>query len=254
MTVPSWTCGAGPESLAGSDVHVWRISLAADRLRIRDMEALLPLEERRSTDALHFERDRSSFCVSRGFLRMLLGTYVGVRPEEVRLRQGGRGKLFLDERFHASDIEFNVSHSAAVALIAVARGRHVGVDIEKIRPEARIEEIAGSFFSPEEARAIIAREGGSRVASFFASWTRKEAVIKAIGQSIMELSADVVVSTDVEAPARIVRVPREHGGPDGWRLRDIPADEGYAAAVCFSGPPAALRLWAPPAWDRGSDG
>ncbi len=216
------------------------------------MEALLTSEERRSTEGNHFARDRFSFCLSRGFLRTLLGKYLRVRPGDVRLRQGGRGKLFLDERFHASDIGFNVSHSGTTALIAIARKRRIGVDIERIRPDARIEDIVGSFFSAEEARAILAWEGDSRVASFFASWTRKEAVVKALGGSIVELSADVVVSTEPGTPARIVRLPREHGDPDGWRLHDITADEGYVAAVCYEGPPAALRLWDPPGWGRDS--
>jgi 4'-phosphopantetheinyl transferase len=242
-----WQSGIGPATLPSSELHVWKISLEQTPQRVRAFRALLCSEELQRCERLHFPRDRDGFCVCRGYLRVLLGRYGGAAPDRIRLTRGIHGKLALDRRVHETDIEFNVSHSGCLALIALARGRRVGVDIERAGPAGRIELISSRFFSAEEDESIRALPEESRDRAFYACWTRKEAAIKALGGSIAML-ARVIVSTDPEGPARILQMPSAApagGGNERWHLHDLPADEGYAAALCYGGPDAALRLWQP---------
>jgi 4'-phosphopantetheinyl transferase len=160
------------------------------------------------------------------------------------LTRGPYGKLALDPGFHQQDIGFNVSHSGRLALIAMARGRRLGVDIEKMGSGARIDIISRRFFSTQEDNSIRALPEELKIAAFHACWTRKEAVVKALGGSITKLYNRIIVSTAPNGPVQILQMTSD--GADGeWHLRDLPVDEGYAAALCYGGAPAAVFLWQP---------
>ena len=238
-----WQSGSGPAELSRSEVHLWKICLDQSPGTGVALQGVLSPEEEHAAEAFHFEKDRASFRLRRGFLRTLLGRYTGAAPREVRFRTGERGKLSLDPRAHGKLLEFNVSHSGSMVLLALSRDRQVGVDVERIRPTARIDEITRAFFSSPEDESIRALRDDMKVAAFYACWTRKEAVVKAFGGSIMELSARVVVSTSPAEPARLLHCPREHGEPDAWSLRDLPVGQGYAAALCYEGSQAKVSLW-----------
>jgi len=238
--------GPGPAALSGSEVHLWKISLdQAPKLSLTLREVLSP-DEKRGIEGFHFERDKASFCMCRGFLRTLLGRYIDTAPDEIRFQTGKYGKLSLDPFYHKEEIEFNVSHSGKMALLALAKNRRLGVDVEKVRSAARIDDISRAFFSPQEDESIRALPDLMRVAAFYACWTRKEAAVKALGASLMELSGEVIVSTPPGEPARLLRLPREHGEPGAWHLHDLPVGQGYAAALCYEGSSAATFLWEPP--------
>lgn len=231
-----WRVGCGPETLSAGAVHVWRVPLQQppDRIQVFT-EALCP-EEKQRRDCLRSPEAAACFCICRGLLRILLGRYESTAPEEVRLISGKNGKPTLDPLVHKSDIQFNVSHSGDVGLIAIAKGRPVGVDVEKASASRRIDEISRSLFSPQEQASIRSR------GTFYACWTRKEALVKAIGGSIAELSHKVVVSTFPRRPTQILGMLSD-GENQEWRLRDLPVGGGYSAALCYAAPPAEIFLW-----------
>jgi 4'-phosphopantetheinyl transferase len=75
-------------------------------------------------------------------------------------------------------LSFNVSHSCGLALYAVARGREVGIDLERIRADFAGEQIAERFFSPQEntmLRALPAKRAKQK--AFFNCWTRKRSPV-----------------------------------------------------------------------------
>jgi len=242
-----WQGGSGPAGLSASEVHVWKISLEQSPELIRAYDGILSSDERSRAEGASLEKERECFSLCRGFLRMLLGRYGGIAPEAIRFQKGKQGKLILDPSFPDADIEFTLSHSGRVALFALARGRRLGVDVEKIRATARLEEIARNCFSPAETEAIRGLPEDMRVNAFYACWTRKDAAIKALGGSIVELMNKVIVSTLPAGPARLLQMPSGASDASGWRLHDLPVGEGYAAALCHEGHDAEVLLWEPDA-------
>ena len=219
-----WTNAPGPETLPDGEVHVWRTSARTGGQKIDDL--------------------------AHRFLRVLLGRYTGTAPGDIRFRSGRYGKLFLDGRSGASGLQFNLSHSGTTALIVLAFGKRVGVDVERVRAAARIDDIMAEFFSQEEAARIRALTGASRIEAFYSCWTRKEAAVKALGGSIMLLADKVIVSGPREHDARLLQIPSDLGSPGEWRLLDLPVPAGSAAALCHEAPAAPVRLWTPPDWNR----
>ena len=93
----------------------------------------------------------------------------------------------------APDFDISIAHAASALAVAVGRGHTVGVDIEtmeRLRFDLRS---ARGVFSPAES-AVLAREQDWRVATL-ALWTRKEAVVKAIGWGLVH-PLDQVTVTD----------------------------------------------------------
>src|SRR5690349_2803962 len=149
--------------------------------------ATLSADERDRSARFRFDRDRRRFIVARGALRELLGRRLDTPAREVRFAYNPFGKPALSQEF-GGRLKFNVSHSADLALIAMATDREVGVDVEYIRPD--------------------------EPPTFFEEWTKQEAYVKARGEGLrdepIELSDDWWVSTFEPASGFIgtVVVPR----------------------------------------------
>lgn len=173
------------------------------------------------------------FTAARGFLRCALGRFIGCAPGEVRFEYGPHGKPTLP----GTPIRFNLSHSGDLALLGVTREAHLGVDVERLREVDHLR-IARRFFAPAEADRLARLPEQRRRAAFFAGWTRKEAVIKAVGAGLWLPLDSFEVS--LEGEAKLLRAGSSLG--HGWSLREIEAPEGYAAAIAVQGPLLDLRL------------
>ncbi|HEX7072380.1 MAG TPA: 4'-phosphopantetheinyl transferase superfamily protein [Rhodothermales bacterium] len=214
-------------------VHVWRAEIGALSAVVDAHLHVLDAEERARADRFFFERDRRCFVTARTLLRTLLGRYLNVSPAEVRFRYGEQGKpeLALDGR----DLHFNLSHAGDRVLIAVGRGRQVGVDVEHIRDVRYARSVANRFFSAYERDALQRLSDDEKRAAFFAIWTRKEAFIKALGGGLSHpLDAfDVTVSPD--EPARLVATRSDPDATSKWRMVGVDAGPEYAAALVAEG-------------------
>jgi 4'-phosphopantetheinyl transferase len=226
-SVPTDTAYHREESLV--EVLTARLDVASDALR--ESAALLSAPERQQAQRLAFARDRRRFIVARARLRQLLGTRLGVRPATIELTSGPYGKPMLAPRFRASDVRFNVSHSADLAVYAFARRREIGVDVEALRTIPDADRISARFFSAGEAAAYAALDPGARPVAFVNCWTRKEAFLKALGGGLSYPLDRVEVSLVPDAPATIVRVADTPGDACGWRLASFTPAPGFVGAV-----------------------
>jgi 4'-phosphopantetheinyl transferase len=165
---------------------------------------------------------RNEVHVSRcaGDVRASLAAYLGVDPGSVELERGAYGKPALAGE---GGIRFSVARSGGLTLLAVTRGREVGVDVERIEPERAHGPIADRLFAPDEAAELRRLPFDERTRRFFQLWTRKEAYAKALG-------------VGMAVPLRRLQAP------SGWTVEDVSVGEGYAAAVCVQGRGTRLRL------------
>lgn len=166
--------------------------------------------------AARFKRpgDGDRFLAVRAALRQLLAGYLACEPLSLTFRYGEWGKPSLE----GTPLCFNLSHSDALALIAVAQGRQVGVDVERQRDIADVDGIAERICTPQERWELDAVAPSERQGAFLAMWTRKEALAKMTGEGIRALSRDAS--------------PGRQGDCRMEQLRDIP---GYAACVAAQG-------------------
>jgi 4'-phosphopantetheinyl transferase len=164
--------------LPGNEVHVWHVYLDDAATLARCPESWLTPEEQQRADRFRFARDRQRFVSRRGAARRILGRYLDLEPRHVRFQYLTNGKPVLAEELGESDLTFNWSHSNGVALYAVARGRRVGVDLERRRLDMEHLLIAERFFAPAELAALRALPGDVQPDRFFTLWTCKEAWVR----------------------------------------------------------------------------
>ena len=217
------------------DVHVRIASL--DRLESERsyFESILAKDEINRANRFHFRKDRDRFVAGRGLLRIILSSYVGVRPGEIIFTYGSRGKPGLQPQGGRPVIEFNLAHSGGTAIYAVTRGRPVGVDIESFQPDFPAEDVARNFFSLAELAALRSLPKDMQTVAFFKCWSRKEAFIKALGDGLSCPLSDFDVSLKPGEPARLLRVNWSAEEASHWCMKDIDSIPGYAAAIVISG-------------------
>jgi 4'-phosphopantetheinyl transferase len=234
-------CLCGESKLPPDEVHVWRTSLDLPQEAFAPLSELLSPEEAERAARFRFERDRRRFVVAQGTLRRLLARYTGQAPAELLFERGPWGKPSLvSPEGGAASVRFNLSHSGELALYAVTRAREVGVDVERVRPDTAIERLASRFFSPVEAAELLSLPEPSRRRAFFDCWTRKEAVMKAVGRGLALGLDQFDVTLRPGEPPRLRRTAWDPADATRWALHVIEVPDGYAGALAVEGGCASL--------------
>jgi 4'-phosphopantetheinyl transferase len=226
--------------LLGKDVHVWTQQIRASEAALAVLERVLSDEEADRATRFRNRQLRKSFVITRGSLRHLLGSYLEVDPASIRLVTGAYGKPALAS---PAAIEFNVTHSDGLAAFALTAGCPVGIDLERIRPLASMEEIAYRFFSGEEATDLQSLPARERERAFFCCWTRKEAYVKAIGKGLCEALEHFRVTVLPNQPPRIVHLGYDTTNPQAWTLHDLTLAADYAGAIAYKDRPRSLSIF-----------
>ena len=226
---------AGSAGPAENDLHVWRLCLDTDATALGRLWDTLSADEQARTARFRKPSDRAHFTAARGMLRAILGAHLDQPPDRVQFSAGPYGKPALARS--SSGLRFNLSHADGLALVAVARGREVGVDIERIQPDAPHERLAERFFAREEAAALRSFPVDARAEAFARCWVRKEAYVKARGEGLRLPLDRFTVSLAAGAPAALRGIGSEADEAARWSLMDLPAPAGYAAALAVEGRP-----------------
>jgi 4'-phosphopantetheinyl transferase len=228
---------------AGAVAHLWCSWLDGPPARSDGRLAWLSADEVDRAARFHFTRDRDRWMAARLGLREVLGAYLGVAPGDVRLTYGVEGKPALDAP--RADLSFNLTHCEGLAVIAIARGAPIGVDVERVHDLADIGALATRFFSSSERDAVLAGADGV-TRRFFACWTRKEALIKATGLGLTFGLDRFAVSVPPDDPPRVLWMADEPGDARQWSLVHFEPAPGFVGAVAVRGPVSGLRVrwWA----------
>lgn len=210
-------------------VHLWKIvhplDAASDQLTLLS-EYELERARKMRTVQLH---DR--FVADHGILRILLGNYLDQSPKDIVFATNEYGKpsiLLPDCR-----LNFNMSHSGALTMIAICLEAEIGLDIEVIRPIPEWEEIALSHFSSQEIASIRTEPSSEQQNAFFRCWTRKEAFIKAVGMGLSIPLHHFSVSTSLSDNAALLHCDWNPEEITRWSLVHLNPGDGYVGALAI---------------------
>jgi phosphopantetheinyl transferase/predicted nucleotidyltransferase len=204
------------EPLEPHECRVWWATIAGSGPHL---EALLSSPERERWRAYAKPDDRLRFLTGAAMLRLTAAACLSVAPEALRVdrrcarcaAQHGKPRL-LDH----PDVDVSVSHAGEHVAVALARGPRIGVDVERIR-DVDVDELARSAFSSDEAAGLAALPAADRTAAFYALWTHKESIAKALGTGI----------TDDFASVSAIRT--------GASVRELACAPGYVATLATLG-------------------
>jgi 4'-phosphopantetheinyl transferase len=129
-------------------------------------------------------------------IETVLAKYLGLEPSSVRPRRSPEGKAELQ----GSAFRVNLAHSGDVALVAVGRGRDIGVDVEVLGEGTEKWSLVRHALTADESAQLQTLPVSQRSRAFLQVWTRKEALLKAAGvglsvdPQLIELEGASVVS------------------------------------------------------------
>ncbi len=224
-------------------VDVWSVRLDEPARTGSEILTLSPDEIARA-NRFHFEKDRIHFTRCRSALRDLLAGYLAIPAADIRFEYLTSGKPQLAAEQNPSALQFNVSHSANMALIAVGSEHRLGVDIEKIRGDVDTTALAERFFSLRERAGLQALPDHLRVPGFFACWTRKEAFLKATGEGLSFPLEDFSVTTHPDLDPEIEEIKGSTDNGKRWFLADLSIVDGFRATVARERSPYRLETYA----------
>jgi 4'-phosphopantetheinyl transferase len=152
--------------------------------KIACFRSILSADEKARADRFLKIEDRELYTITRGALRSLLGGYLAIEPGEIEFSYDALGKPSIAGTDAQAALNFSVSHSGAQALVGFARGRRIGVDLERVSAGTDVLELAGRYFCPNEFKTIRSLTAEMQHEAFYCGWTRKEAYLKARGEGI----------------------------------------------------------------------
>jgi 4'-phosphopantetheinyl transferase len=229
-----------PTPLAVGHVHVWKAVLHNDSLNLETLQRLLSDEEIDRAYRFHHMRDRHRFIAARGQLRLLLSHYLDQPPQTIRFDYNIFGKPFVPE---AKGLAFNLAHAGSMALYAFACHTEIGVDVEDLKADFPVADIARHYFSPVEIDVLRKLPHHLQTIAFFNCWTRKEAYIKARGEGLSIPLDSFDVSLAPGEPARLLAIRDYPTQAAEWSLVDLQPGNGYVGALVVRGGYWQVSLW-----------
>jgi 4'-phosphopantetheinyl transferase len=192
---------------------------------VADLAVTAPIEERlwslldesEQSRALRLLRPdlRRRFTVAHGVTRMVLGSCLGMAPEQVVFGAGPHGKPFVAGPA-GEGVEFNLSHSGERALVAVSEAGPVGVDVEQVRPLTDVDAVAQRILSPAELARY--EQAGDRNLFVLTAWAAKEAAVKRTGEGIARSLTTVDTTGCVPVAVGAGYLGAVSAGGAGWTV------------------------------------
>ncbi|MFD9432849.1 4'-phosphopantetheinyl transferase family protein [Streptomyces sp. NPDC060002] len=228
--------------MTGHPVQVWWARLEDARAGLR---ALLDPVEHARYEATVDPAGRGRFLVGCALSRLILGELLGLPPADVPLRRvcprcgGPHGKVHLalppdGPSCTRPAYGFSITHSGALVGVAVRRGGEVGLDVEESHGDMDVDSAARVALSAPELAALYARPAAERQPAFLRTWTRKEAVLKALGVGLgvppreLEVSAPDKPPTILTWPGRLATRPH-------MSMTDLLVNGVHPAALAVTG-------------------
>ena len=191
----NWYDQTSFSELQDNEIHIWLNYLNVHEARIKHFYPLLSAKEKERSERFKFYKHRKDFIASHGFLHTVLAYYNDTPANEIEFFHSEKGKPFLLKKQNRNNIQFNLSHSNNMAILAVCKKHSLGVDIEYAEKKVDWEGISKRFFTPKEQSTFFKLPEDQQEDAFFKIWTRKEAHMKVTGFGLSLSPTQFEVST-----------------------------------------------------------
>jgi 4'-phosphopantetheinyl transferase len=213
-----------------NEIHVWLLDLNLDLHKVDQLSNILSEDELTRAKKFHFEHHQHRFIITRANLRFILSKYLKITAQEIEFIYSEKGKPSLVKTCNQEGIEFNLSHTDNLALYAFTKNQKIGVDLEKIKDNCDIENLAKRFFTNNEYQVISNLERKQQPQAFFQAWTSKEAYLKATGEGLGGGLENIEINLHSQE-RELVRIEGNKQLVENWTLEKIDINDDYIATL-----------------------
>jgi len=206
---------------------VWQIRISNFVPAIHHFVSLLSPDEIENANHFNFEKDKNSYIIRWGILRLLLSEYLHQNAATIAFGKGKNKKPFVLQNEKTVDVYFNISHSDDCVLIAFANSE-IGIDAEKIDRTFNYRDMLPVLFSPKETNAI--NISADAAIYFYKFFTRKESLLKATANGIGNYIIIIpVLDGDHSMPEN-----NEVDIKSNWQLSSFKLEDNYTASIAYA--------------------
>ena len=215
-------------ALTKKNILVFYFSLNGLIKNIASFRDLLSQDEQEKAQRFFFEKDKDQYTLARGVLRVLLGHYTNVMPPRITFSYHAHGKPYLKD---FPSIQFNVSHSKEMVMLALNYEDPLGVDIECMQRKIDVDGISKSFFNDKEHSRLLGLSGINKKRLFFYQWAAKEAFVKAIGRGLSFSLKNIEIAFNTKEELEIATLHDSSENPANWILHALGFIPKYVAVL-----------------------
>jgi 4'-phosphopantetheinyl transferase len=204
-------------------IDIWQFSLANEPAYAK---SILNDDEQKRAQRFYFTRHQRRFTVARAFMRLILAHYLNTSPKLLNFSYNSYGKPALTPY---QELDFNLSHSGDLGLLAVGQRIELGIDVEffSARP---YQDIASHLFSATELQGLQQLPALLKPLGFFHVWAQKEAFIKASGLGLAyptkKFSVPILPPADTQLIDSLINQKRQ--------LLSFMPGPACCAALCYN--------------------
>lgn len=215
-----------------SELHVWQIELDIRQRLYSSLVSLLSPEEIYDANTFIFEEEFCRYQISHGFKRLVLSKYLNIPPKTLHFENTQYGKPFISHLQNPLNIQFNLSHSHNLILMAITLRDAVGIDVEYYAKEFFEETLINTIFSPNEQLFFSSlTEEEERKKAFYRCWTRKEAYLKAQGIGLISDLKSISVDLGEFPSDHWLSMPGNLKEKTAWKLFSLNLGKFYTASL-----------------------
>ena len=230
-------CPQAPPSIRQSHrVDVWIFSLDCPRFELQRFSELLSPNEQARCSRFSQTGLAARWTVARARLRQILGSYLDGAPYRDDFAPNAFGKLRIKSTLE-QPLHFNLSHSAHVCGVAVCLSGEIGLDIETI--DIPPWDVEPDVFTRRERDELACYTGTEKPLAFYRGWTRKEAVIKAMGRGLSFPLQSLEVGLSRTEP-RLHRLGSDDN-PD-WTITGLEKEDVWVGALAMRTAGASIEV------------
>jgi 4'-phosphopantetheinyl transferase len=186
------------------------------------LAAMLDEHERGRLGRFRRPADQARYLAAHALVRLVLADTVGTPAAALAFDRTCRCGAQHGKPVLPGGPGFSLTHAGDLVGVAVHAGGDVGLDVEQVRELADLPAMVAHVCSPQESAADAE--------TFFTLWTRKEALLKAVGTGLATPMSAITLG-----PAGILDWTGEDAPHDPLWLADLRPAAGYHAAVAGTG-------------------
>lgn len=219
------------QSREDTSIHLWIINTDGSNIPLDYYKSILSKQEQERADRFHHSEQIRRYIIAHARLREILGSYLRINPNAINYSSNSHDKPFLVVKPGQQDVQFNLSHSHEIAIIAIAQFRPVGVDVEWLKPLPDYMNIARKYFSPGEVAALTKLKSKQSEQAFIQLWAGKEALIKARGVGLSTPLNQLCLENLLRQSVIVSMEDEETGEEKSWQVYKIHLNKDYVGAI-----------------------